>query len=551
MIYKTKPFDHQVTAYNKLFGKEYAALLAEMGTGKTKVAVDIASNLFLNGTLKRVLVIAPKGIHAQWSDEQLPIHSPIPWTGFIWESKNTKTYKNEKTRFLSKKNSLDEGLKWFFVNVDAFSTDTHLRVFRDYLAAEDSMVIVDEATTIKEPKSKRSINISFELGTAQKIDQRLVGFVPASKYRLILTGSLVNNSPFDVYQPFNFLKFDYFGRSFFSFKNRYGIQKKETSTKGRDFWRGLDEKEIRRARNGIKKGFSVEDVAHVLGTSEDNIRFLAENPELKKPYKHLDELKVLMKPVSFIIRKEECLDLPEQTFEKLPVEFSAEQKRIYKTIKESLVAEYEGKLLTVANKLALVGRLQQITAGYFPSRDLIENEEGEQALIQSITRIGGFGHNPKHNAVLRDFQEVTFEHPVLVWGRFTKEIEDFAKLVEEKRQDLRVRTYYGKTTDDERREIKADFVAGGIDVLVLNPAVGGMGLNLQNSHLAYYLTNDYSFDKRAQSEARIHRNGQKWPCTYKDVVIPYTIDERVLEVLRGKRSLSDYFMDKEIKEFIE
>jgi SNF2 family DNA or RNA helicase len=215
------------------------------------------------------------------------------------------------------------------------------------------------------------------------------------------------------------------------------------------------------------------------------------------------------------------------------------------------VAEYEGKLLTVANKLSLVGRLQQITAGYFPSRDLIENEEGEQALIHSITRIGGFGHNPKHNAVLRDFQEVTFEHPVLVWGRFTKEIEDFAKLVEEKRGDLRVRTYYGKTTDDERREIKADFVAGGIDVLVLNPAVGGMGLNLQNSHLAYYLTNDYSFDKRAQSEARIHRNGQKWPCTYKDVVIPYTIDERVLEVLRGKRSLSDYFMDKEIKEFIE
>jgi SNF2 family DNA or RNA helicase len=534
------PFEHQIKAFNKLYGKPYGALLAEMGTSKTRIAIDIASNLFLEGKIDRVLVVAPKGVHAQWFDEQVPLHSPVPWHGFVWESKSTKAYTWQKAKFLEEKSDV---LKWFFVNIDVFSSENHLSTFKKYLKGGPSMVIVDEATTIKEPSANRSQNMVSELGARDGKD-----FFPFSEYRLILTGSLVNNSPFDVYQPFNFLKFDFFNRSFFSFKNRYGINKKETRVKGREFWRGLDKKEIQGIRNKASKGWSAEDISFSSGADLASVEYLLKNPEVSKPYKNLEELKLLIKPVSFIITKEECLDLPEETFETLRVDFSPEQKKIYEQTKKHLIAEYEGKVLTVANKLSLIGRLQQITAGYFPSQNLITNEEGEQAVEVKTDPIGK--SNPKHTALLREFEEVNFDHPVLVWGRFTREIEDLEKLLLDKRKDLNVRTYYGQTSDDQRREIKKEFLEGEVDVLILNPAVGGMGLNLQRSHLAYYLTNSYSLDQRAQSEARIHRNGQIHPCTYKDIVIPYTIDERVLEVLKGKRILSEYFMDKEIKEFL-
>ena len=73
LIPKTVPFDHQVTAYNRFKDSEYFALFADMGTGKSKIAIDIGAYKYNTGQIEAMLIIAPNNVHLQWEREQFPL----------------------------------------------------------------------------------------------------------------------------------------------------------------------------------------------------------------------------------------------------------------------------------------------------------------------------------------------------------------------------------------------------------------------------------------------------------------------------------------------
>ena len=79
---------------------------------------------------------------------------------------------------------------------------------------------------------------------------------------------------------------------------------------------------------------------------------------------------------------------------------------------------------------------------------------------------------------------------------------------------------------------------GKVRYLVSNTATGGVGLNLTNSHLAIYYSNDFSYRNRAQSEDRQHRIGQTESVVCLDIVAEDTIDEKIIKVLRDKKDVS-------------
>ena len=74
--FKTKPYEHQKDALKKCWNKESFAVFAEMGTGKTKIALDNACILYNKGKINRLLVIAPKGAYMTWVENEIPIHVP-------------------------------------------------------------------------------------------------------------------------------------------------------------------------------------------------------------------------------------------------------------------------------------------------------------------------------------------------------------------------------------------------------------------------------------------------------------------------------------------
>jgi len=80
-----------------------------------------------------------------------------------------------------------------------------------------------------------------------------------------------------------------------------------------------------------------------------------------------------------------------------------------------------------------------------------------------------------------------------------------------------------------------DWNAGKIDILLLQPRSAGHGLQLQGggSNLIWYGP-QWSRDLMLQTEARIHRQGQKDPVNIYTIVAEHTIDVEVMERVEGK-----------------
>ena len=58
--YETQPYEHQRTAFEESWDAEFYALLMEMGTGKSKVAIDTMGALYEEGKIKAALIVAPR-----------------------------------------------------------------------------------------------------------------------------------------------------------------------------------------------------------------------------------------------------------------------------------------------------------------------------------------------------------------------------------------------------------------------------------------------------------------------------------------------------------
>ena len=255
--YKTKPFYHQAEAIKESWAKEYYALFMEMGTGKSKVAIDNMGILYQRGSINAALIIAPKGVYDNWVKGEIPTHLPecIKRDVLRWEPKSTKTYTTRLDDFI-----LEDfhGLKVFVMNIEALSTPRGAKTAGRFLVQNpDNIVVVDESTTIKNRKAARTKNL--------QVLQRY------AKYRRILTGSPITKSPMDLFSQCSFLSPQALGfNSYFAFQNRYAV--------------------VRQQKMG-QRSFQ-----EIVG------------------YRRLDELNERLLQFSKRILKSECLDLPEKLF---------------------------------------------------------------------------------------------------------------------------------------------------------------------------------------------------------------------------------------------
>ncbi len=95
MIYKTKPLKHQKQATDRFLKEKYGALFCEMGTGKSKIIIDIIQN---SKKPIATLIVAPNGLHYNWAINEIPKHmhkaSIYCWKGSPNSKKNNKLYKD-------------------------------------------------------------------------------------------------------------------------------------------------------------------------------------------------------------------------------------------------------------------------------------------------------------------------------------------------------------------------------------------------------------------------------------------------------------------------
>jgi len=308
--FKTKPYQHQLKALKLSWEKSYFAYFMEMGTGKSKVLLDNIAMLYDAGKIDGALIVAPKGVMGTWYNQEIPIHLPdhIENVTVMWQANITKG----QSRKLGNLFKTGEELHILVMNVEAFSTRKGVDFAEKFLSCHNSLMAIDESTTIKNPDAKRTKNIC-----------RLS---PYAKYKRILTGSPVTKSPLDLYKQCEFLAPELLGHtSYYTFRTRYAVMK--------------------------TANFGGRSVQIVVG------------------YRNLDELAEKLKVFSYRVLKDECLDLPPKTFMKRFIKLTPAQEKVYKEMKHLALAEMEGKQMTTATVLTQLMRLHQITCGHFRADD--------------------------------------------------------------------------------------------------------------------------------------------------------------------------------------
>ena len=472
--FKTPPYKHQLRALEKSWEKSYFAYFMEMGTGKSKVLLDNIAMLYDQGKVNGALIVAPKGVIGTWYDQEIPTHLPdhIEKKIVLWQANITKG----QSRKLGTLFKTGEELHVLIMNVEAFSTQKGVDFAAKFLSCHNSMMAIDESTTIKNPDAKRTKNICK--------------LAPYAKYRRILTGSPVTKSPLDLYKQCDFLESELLGHtSYYTFRTRYAVMK--------------------------TANFGGRSVQIVTG------------------YRHLAELAEKLKPFSFRVLKDDCLDLPPKTFMKRMVKLTADQEKVYKQMKHLALAEMEGKQMSTATVLTQLMRLHQITCGHFTADD---------GTIKDIK-------NNRLDELLDVLEEV--EGKAVIWAHYQHDVESIIERIRKEYGFDSAVDYYGLTPPSERQQNIDKFQnSDKCRFFVGTTQTGGYGITLKAASTMIYYSNGYDLEKRQQSEARIDRIGQKFPMTYIDIMAEDTVDERIVKALRKKVNIATKIMGEKLKAWI-
>lgn len=477
--FKTKPFDHQREAWEATRERETYAVFWEQGTGKSKLVIDTAAWLYLNGKIDALLVVAPNGVQRNWITDEVPIHLPDAvlrnTISHFYETRRAKTQWHARA---CQELLAHGGFAVLAMAYSACMTDIGGKLLKKFLTKKRCLYVLDESVAVKTPRAKRT--------------RRILGSARYAPFRRILTGTPITNGAFDVYAPLRFLDKDFWLNNglgtFLIYKNYFGVF--------RDGYNGATGKSFR--------------------------QLLA--------YKNLDELHDMLAPICTRVTKDEVLDLPPKLYSKRYVEMTREQERLYAALRDSYMIELEdGAEINAPLAIVRLLRLQQIICGYVP------DDDGKMITIG--------GPNPRLDTLIRLCEECP--HKAIIWARFRRDID----LITASLGNTCVR-YDGQVGPNERADAIEQFQRGEAKFFVANPAAAGEGLTLHAARTVVYYNNSFKLSERLQSEDRAHRIGQEHPVHYVDLVAPGTVDERIVESLRGKRDVAQVITGDTLKEWL-
>lgn len=223
-------------------------------------------------------------------------------------------------------------------------------------------------------------------------------------------------------------------------------------------------------------------------------------------YEKISDITISMKSCDY-------LKLPECVINEVPVVMSEKEMSIYDRFREDMVAKIKDQEIDAANAAVLSGKLLQMANG------AVYDDDKKALHI----------HDRKLDA-LEDLIEGANGKPVLIAYWYQHDAE-------------RIKARFDVREIKASKDIK-DWNAGKIPAAIIHPASAGHGLNLQTggSTLIWFgLT--WSLELYQQTNARLHRQGQKNTVVIHHIIAKGTIDEQVMKALRKKEKTQDALID--------
>ena len=193
--------------------------------------------------------------------------------------------------------------------------------------------------------------------------------------------------------------------------------------------------------------------------------------------------------------KEQCLDLPEMTYVKREVELTAQQKKFYEILRKQMMTTAGGEQITAANAAVNMNKLLQISCG------AVYSDTGETVEFDVKNRY----------KVLREVIDESSQK-VLIFVPF-KHVIDILK--EKLNKDgITNDVINGDVSANKRTAIFKEFQeTDNPRVLIIQPQAAAHGVTLTAANTIVWWGPTSSLETYAQANARVHRSGQKHPCT--------------------------------------
>lgn len=256
----------------------------------------------------------------------------------------------------------------------------------------------------------------------------------------------------------------------------------------------------------------------------DMVGYGNHTPVLKKSMEA--ELTEKMHRIAFRATKADCLDLPEVTDILRPVELEPAALRIYRGLVRDSYAELSHGAVTATNILTRLLRLSQLTGGF------VGNDENAGVEQVSMAKL----------AALEDILDsmISEGKKLVIIARFLPEIGAICRLLE--KRGIRYSCITGGVKD-RGAQVEQFQHDPGVMAFVGQIATAGLGITLTAASTMVFYSMDYSMSNFEQTKARIHRVGQRMPCTYLYLVARGTVDEKVLKALKEKADLARLLVD--------
>lgn len=460
---KANLFQHQVRGYNMALInftlRRGFGFLFEMGCGKTLTAIAVAGTLYSERKINKLLVVAPTSVCSVWPEDF------GKFADFPHLEKIMLGTKSQRLKQLKELESFPcEALKVAVINYESVWRDD---IFDKLVEFNADMIICDESQRIKTHDAQQS-KAMHQLGDL-------------ARYKLILSGTPVQNNAVDLYSQYRFLDPTVFGNNFYKFRNRFCVM----------------------------GGFNRRQIVN---------------------YKDLDLLIKKEHSIAYRVTKKEALDLPEQTFETRYITLTPSEKKLYNTLKKESATELaNGGTISASTVLTKLLRLQQFTGGFV----IADGEEKPQ-------QIGSGKINALEDIV--DDYVIDGGKKLVIFARFRAELDLIQNLLDKKK--LKYGVIYGDIKLSDRGEIVKDFQENEeTKVFLAQIDTAGLGITLTAADTCVYYSVNFNYAAYSQSLARIHRIGQRNTCTYIHLTTKGTVDELIMKALHKKEDLAKTIVD--------
>jgi SNF2 family DNA or RNA helicase len=332
---------------------------------------------------------------------------------------------------------------------------------------------------------------SIKSPTAQRAKFAVRYLAPLAAYRRVLSGLPTPRSPLDLYQQFAYLDQSILGfNSYYGFRNRYAVIKKAPFGPGG------------------------RAVPIVVG------------------YRDVDKLWNKLQPHAFRVNLEDCYDLPPKMYSFRTVELTPEQQRAYADMRHFSTTELgRGDFVTATQVIVQLLRLHQILCGH------VGTEDGRTIEIPE-----------KRTAELLDLLE---EHDgkAIIWCSYDLDVRKVSEAIA-KHFKTKVARFWGGNRNSREDEEKMFLTDPECRHIVATAAAGGRGRTWTVADLVVYYSNSPDLEHRSQSEERAQGVDKIKSVAYVDLIVPKTVDERMIKALRQKINMAATITGDNYKEWL-